>query len=298
MRRRQLLKTLSLAGLGLSVSTGRQFAADAKTAREIAVFTRFLEHLPADALGEAIAQLGVAGLEAPLRPGGHIEPDDLAEQLPAFAAELARHDLRVVIAASGINRADAAAEAQLRAAAAAGIRQYRMGYLHYDLSRPFKPQIADFTARLNDLAALNREIGIQGLYQNHRGRRFVGGPVWDIVGMLEDIDPADIGVAFDFAHATVEGQNAWEMHFHRALPHIGAVYFKDYRYQNGNWQACPLGRGAVDPRSAKLVDELLPATVPISLHVEYVRGGDDIAETLPAAMRENLATLHSWFEAE
>lgn len=290
------MKTMSLAGVGLSLTPTRPLASDARTAREIAVFTKFLEPLSAEALGEAIAPLGVAGLEAPLRRGGHIEPDELADKLPAFVEALARHDLRVVIMTSGLNKADAATERQLRAAAAAGIRQYRMDYLRYDLSKPLKPQIAGFTSQLEDLAALNREIGIQGLYQNHRGRNFVGGPVWDIVSMLEDIDPADIGMAFDFAHATVEGANAWEMNFRRALPHVAAVYFKDYRPDNRNWQACPLGQGAVDPRSAGLVNELLPPTVPISLHVEYVRAGDGVVERMLAAMREDLATLKTWLE--
>ena len=294
MDRRSFVGKASLVGLGF-LAGGKASAGEGKPVREIAVFTKYFEKLGFDQLAETIAPLGVAGLEAPLRKGGHIEPDELAEKLPAFVGALAKKGLEVVVMASSISGVDKAglAEKQLRAASKAGIRRYRLEHLRYDLSKPIKPQIADFKARLTDLAALNREIGIQGLYQNHRGKNYAGGPIWDMVGMLEDIDVKDLGLAFDFAHATVEGANAWEMNFHRALPHIGAVYFKDYRLQGKAQQACPLGEGMVNPLAGKLVTKLLPLEIPVSIHIEYVKGGDVVKDTV-AAMAKDLATLRKW----
>lgn len=251
-----------------------------------------MEKLPFDKLAKLIAPLGIAGLEAPLRKGGHIEPEEMAEKLPAFVVALAKQNLRVVIMASSINRADKAAETQLRAAAAAGITRYRLQHLRYDLSKPLKPQIADFKAQLTDLAALNKETGIQGLYQNHRGRNYVGGPIWDMVGILEEIDPKHLGLAFDFAHATVEGANAWEMNFLRAAPHIGAVFIKDYKLDGKTWSACPLGEGVVNPACGKLVSKTLPPEIPAVIHIEYQRGGD--LEGMVGAMRNDLATARKW----
>lgn len=277
------------------LSSGKSFAADAGEGREIAVFTKFLEKLSFEELAEAIAPLGVAGLEAPLRKGGHIEPIDMEAKLAGFVEALAKKDLKVVVMASSISSVDKAglAEKQLRAAAKVGIRRYRLEHLQYDLSKPIKPQLADIKARLTDLAALNREIGIQGLYQNHRGRSFVGGPIWDMVGILEDIDAKDLGMAFDFAHATVEGANAWEMNFHRALPHIGAVYFKDYKLAGKQWQACPIGEGVVNPLAGKLVTKLLPPEIPVSIHIEYVTGEDIVKDTVEA-MAYDFSTVRKW----
>lgn len=295
MDRRKFMGGMSLAGLGL-VAGGNVLGAEGKPAgREIAVFTKFLEKLSFDELAETIAQLGVAGLEAPLRKGGHIEPEDLVEKLPAFVAALAGKDLKVVIMASSISGVDKGglAEKQLRAAAKVGITCYRLEHLKYDLSKPIKPQVAEFKARLTDLAALNREIGIQGLYQNHRGNNYVGGPIWDMVEILEDINVKDLGMAFDFAHATVEGSNAWEMNFHRALPHIGAVYIKDYKHVGKNWIPCPLGQGMVNPQAGKLVTKMLPPEVPVSIHIEYIKGGDAVKDSV-AAMKSDLATVRKW----
>lgn len=294
MNRRSFVAKSSFAGLGM-LAGGRVLGAEEKSGREIAVFTKYLEKLSYDELAEVIAPLGVAGLEAPLRRGGHIEPAELAEKLPAFVEALGKKDLSVVIMASSIDGVDSKglAEKQLEAAAAAGIKKYRLQHLKYDLSKPMKPQIANFTAQLKDLADLNKEVGIQGVYQNHRGKNFVGGPIWDMVGMLEAVDMSEhLGLAFDFAHATVEGANAWEMNFRRALPHIGAVFFKDYKTDGKNWQACAIGEGAVDPQAGKLVSKLLPPEIPISIHVEYIRDGG--VEKTVAAMAKDIATVRNW----
>ena len=112
-----------------------------------------------------------------------------------------------------------------------------------------------------------------------------------MVGMLEDIDPKHLGLAFDFAHATVEGANAWEMNFLRALPHIGAIYYKDYRLEGKTWNPCPIGEGVVNPKSGKLVAKL-PPEVPIAIHIEYVRDGN-VAKTVEA-MKNDLATVRKW----
>lgn len=297
MNRRSFVSTASLAGLGLFA--GSSSASAAKTTvggREIAVFTKFLEKLSYDELAAAIAPLGITGLEAPLRKGGHIEPEELSEKLPRFVKTLGAKDLKVVIMASSINSVDrkGISEKQLRAASDAGVKKYRLQHLKYDLSKPIKPQMANFKAQLTDLAALNKETGIQGLYQNHRGSSYVGGPIWDMLEILEDIDPAHLGLAFDFAHATVEGTSTWEMNFHRALPHIGAVFFKDYKLVGKKWEACPLGQGAVNPKSGKLVSKMLPKDIPISVHIEYRKSGSDIVRKNIEAMSNDIATVKKW----
>ena len=59
--------------------------------------------------------------------------------------------------------------ALLKTLKSTGITHYRMAhyYLYYD--QPAKQQLANYHAQIRELAALNKEIGIQGLYQNHSG---------------------------------------------------------------------------------------------------------------------------------
>jgi sugar phosphate isomerase/epimerase len=272
MNRRSFVAKSALVGMGMMTGS-KSIAAEQASTREIAVFTKFLENLSFDELAATIAPLGVAGLEAPLRQGGHIEPEAMAEKLPALVEALTKKDLSVMIMASSIDSVDkkGLAENQLRSAAKVGIKRYRLQHLKYDLSKPIKPQVANFKAQLTDLAA----------------------PIWDMVSMLEEIDVRDLGMAFDFAHATVEGANAWEMNFNLAQPHIGAVYFKDYKLNGKKWEACPIGEGVVNPLAGKIVSQKLAIDIPISIHIEYVTGGDVVGATV-AAMNKDLATVREW----
>lgn len=295
MDRRQFLERSALA-LASSAALPVQ-AAETKSdaARPRSVFTKTLEALSADELGAKLAAIDVKAIEAPIRAGGHIAPRAVSEKLPAFVEGLKKHGVEIAILTSDVAQADKASESLLRSAASLGISRYRLTHYRYDLKKPVAPQLADIRAKLKDLAAMNRELGVQGQYQNHRGNNYVGGPIWDMVSALEGIDPADLGLAFDFAHATVEGANTWELNLRRAAPHIAAVYFKDYRLNGRQWDACPLGDGIVSPKSGALVRELLSAGTPVSLHVEYIGGtGAERAEKTFEAMKKDLATLEKW----
>jgi sugar phosphate isomerase/epimerase len=293
MHRRRFLELSAIAAASTAISQGAD--QPSKPTRPRLAFTKSLEHLPFDDLATKISALGFTGLEAPIRKGGHIDPKQAPDKLPLFVAALKKQNLDLTILTSDIVRADKDSETLLRTAVAQGIKRYRLGPYQYDLAKPIVPQLEDVRAQLKDLAAMNKELGIQGQFQNHRGNNRVGSPLWDLISALEGIDPAHLGIAFDFAHATVEGTNAWEITLRRAAPHIVAIYYKDYRLDGRQWNPCPLGEGCVNPKSGELVAKLLPPGTPISLHVEYIPGNtaDRDAATL-AGMKNDLATLNKW----
>lgn len=294
MQRRQFLGQSALALAAGAVATTTQAAGEAGVAtRPHLVFTKGLEKVPFDELAEKVAALGATGLEAPIRKGGHIEPEQAPDKLPEFVAALKKRKLELAILTSDITKADKGAEVLLHAAVAQGIRQYRLGPYFYDLKKPIAPQLEEVRAKLKDLAAMNKEIGIQGQFQNHRGNNRVGSPLWDLISALEGIDPAQLGIAFDFAHATVEGANAWELNLRRAAPHVVAVYFKDYKLQGREWMPCPLGEGCVTDKSAAVVKQVLPADIPFSLHVEYIEGDEKVPRIFEA-MKKDLVTAVKW----
>ena len=71
-------------------------------------------------------------------------------------------------------------EAMLRAAKSLGVERYRLGFYRYDLDHPILPQLAELQPVFRDIAAMNRDIGISGLFQNHSGATMVGATVWDL----------------------------------------------------------------------------------------------------------------------
>ena len=49
---------------------------------------------------------------------------------------------------------------------------------------------------MKELAELNRKYKIHGGYQNHAGPR-IGGPVWDLRELLQDLPPEFLGSQYD-----------------------------------------------------------------------------------------------------
>ena len=58
---------------------------------------------------------------------------------------------------------------------------------------------------MRELAELNEEHRICGMYHTHSGPGLIGGPVWDLWRLFQGLDPRWMGVNYAIGHATVEG---------------------------------------------------------------------------------------------
>ncbi len=293
--RRRFLGVSTAAALAPFVPRSSALGAEGGARHEFCTFTKALQPLSYEETAKAIAALGFDGIEGAVRPGGHVVPERIDEDLPKLVAALKAEGLAFTLMTSGINEVSAEqhSEKVLRAAADAGIKRFRMGYYKYDLKRPIRPQLDEFRPRLRDLVALCREIGIKPIYQNHSGKDYFGAPIWDLVELLSEHDPKDVGIAFDIGHATVEGGKAWPLHFAVARPYLDTVYVKEPTWHDNKIGWGPVGEGAVDRGFYKLLKES-GFDGPVSLHVEYLGHSD--AAIVPAvleATKRDFATLRS-----
>ena len=163
-----------------------------------------------------------------------------------------------------------------------------------------KYQLNDIIIQLKELAALNQEFGIIGVYQNHSGTDSVGAPVWDIYEILSSVQSDFMGCHFDIGHATVEGGMAWRINYERIKKFIKAVIVKDFKwsylenqYGEPNW--CPLGEGMINPEFFKLLKNS-SFDGPVTMHFEYhVPGEGEIRiKNLKAAMTRDCNVLRKW----
>jgi len=283
------------AAAAVMLTTGSGFAAESAKQRlrwPVCLFVKFLQSLSFADLARTVSEMGFQGIEATVRTGGQILPEQAVDELPQLVAALQTRQLEVTIMASSINRADQPlTEPVLRTAAKLGIKRYRMDYYRYDLSQPVALQLENFKSMVKDLAALNRELGIQAIYQNHSGARFVGASVWDLHFLLDGIPREQIGIAYDTQHAAVESGLSWPVLWNLVQPHLAAVYVKNAKWNGRSVQGIPLSEeGAMDPRIFSIMKKSL-FQGPVSLHVEYLPKGT-VAENL-AAIRADYQTLQS-----
>ncbi|MEN1678447.1 MAG: TIM barrel protein [Planctomycetota bacterium] len=292
-RRAFLSAAAAAAAAGLAPRNA--VAANATPPRpEICVFTKFLQSLSYDEMAAAVAEIGLDGVEATVRNKGHVLPERVEDDLPKHQEAITRHGLKTTMITTDVLDLDQPhSEKVLRTAASLGIKQYRMGFYRYDKNRGVREQLDEIGPRMRDVAALNRELGISAVYQNHSGAKYVGAPLWDLQSLLKDIPPSVIGNAFDIRHATVEGGLAWPLHYDLMKPHIGAVYVKDFKWVGKKPEHVPLGTGQVDSEFFKLHLATGPRC-PISLHIEYLKKGD--AQQNLAAIRRDFGVLKEWLD--
>ena len=295
------LSRRAFLGAAAALAASPAFGQD-KAAWKIGGFTKVLQDLSYEKTADAAVEIGWDGIECPVRAKGHVLPERVEEDLPRFVEALKAKNLEVLALATEIRGADEpTTEKVLRTAVKQGIRLYRLGGLKYKEGIPLLKQLEEFRARLKDVAALNRELGITGLYQNHSGNGYVGASIWDIVEMIRDFDPRHIGVHFDIGHATVESGLSWPTSFALVKERIGAVIVKDFYWTHKPGEGAktvwvPIGQGSIQPRFFGML-RASGFRGPITMQFEYpFEGGDGLESRLKALKQDNLK-VREWVKA-
>jgi sugar phosphate isomerase/epimerase len=292
--RRTFLRNLSATALASALPAA---AAEPKK-NTVCFFTKHLIGLSYDEIATLGAEAGFNGVESPIRPKGHIEPEKVVDELPKYIEALKKQGLEMTILTSGINEVskEQRTEEVLRTAAKLGVKRFRMNYYKYDLKQPIWEQLQAVRPKIKDLVALCKEIGIQPMFQNHSGKDYFGAPVWDIFSIMREYPAADFSFAYDILHSTCEGGLSWPLEFNLVKDHIGAAYFKDFKWDGRKLVTVPLGEGQVDPAYGKMLMKT-GYTGPISLHLEYLKGDPKDATVLKEfreAHLRDVKTLHGW----
>jgi sugar phosphate isomerase/epimerase len=297
LSRREFIAHAAIASATLATSAS-SFAADAASKKyKIITFTKPFRMLNADETAKLVAEVGWDGVELPVRAKDtQFTPAQADEQLPKFVDALRANGGREVsILTTDITEANAAAEKLLRLATRLGIKRYRLGFYRYANDKSIPQQLTEITAKLRDLAAMNKELGLNGGFQNHSGNGYVGAPVWDVWTMIHDLDARHIGFCFDIGHATLEAGQSWPTNFRLASSHLTAVFVKDFYWNKTDkgWAPkwCPLGEGSVSPKFfAQLKSSKFDG--PICQHNEYDMGNDEMS-----FYKRDFATLKKWLAA-
>lgn len=293
MKRRDFIKN-TLLSTGV-LTSGQLLAQENKSKPEIAIFTKPFQHLSYTDFSDLMAEIGISSVELPVRPKGHIEPEEVSEELPKMVEALKKNNLKISILASGINSINSpSVESTLKTAKALGIRQYRMNYFKYDLKKAIIPQLENFRAQVKDLVDLNKDLGVQAIYQNHSGTNYFGAPLWDLHWLLKSFDPKYIASAFDIGHATSDGGKSWQIQQKLLEPYIAAVYVKDPIWVNKKSSWVPLGEGQV---SRKFFDNVKKSGFggTYSLHVEYLSHKDHkLTPKFVEAFKKDIKVLKTW----
>ena len=281
MQRRNFIKTTSLVTAGISLAeTGMANSSmtGKSVKRPVCAFTKCLQFLSIDEVGQVMAKLGFDGADLCVRPAGQIEPKNVKSELPQAVKTFQKYGVEIPMMVTAItDPSEPYATETLQIAADSGIKYYRMGSLAYDFTKSIQQNLDGFKKNFENLARLNEKLGIHGGYQNHSGLH-VGAPVWDLYDLLKGVDPRYLGVQYDIRHAVTEGGYSWKLGMKRVAPWIRNIDIKDFvwgKTEKGDWkhQNVPLGEGMVNFDEFLKEYAMLKVEAPISIHYEYDLGG-------------------------
>lgn len=268
----------SLGGLqGTSVSFALE-AADKQP--EIAVFTKSFQAWSLPEVCRKFRELGVTGLDLTVRPGGHIEPGDIARKLPEADRIVRDEGLKIVQITSNVTTTDEYGRTLFETAGELGLRKIKLGYYRSKEVGQLQQQIKLVQQDLRKLVELGAANNVLPCVHIHSGL-YLPSHGTLLYLMLRDFEPGQIGAYVDSLHMSLEGgAGGWQQGLDLLAPWISLCAIKNYllttkpRDQAGQqrwgWKTAPLADGVSPlPDFVKTLKKL-DYHGPFSLHSEYL----------------------------
>jgi len=295
--RREFLKTTSATAAGVVISPHIIAGSAISGAKRdpICVFSKCLQFLDYEHIGETLALVGFDGADLSVRKGGHVLPENIKIDLPKAVKALQKSGMSVPMMVTDINGQDNQQTEQILGTASdLGVKFYRMGYLNYDKEKTIQANLDDHKKSIEKLEKINQKFGIHGSYQNHPGT-VVGAPLWDLYWLLKDSNPVNIGVQYDIGQAVMEGSASWPLALKLLSPWVKTTVIKDFEWQkkNGKWERTyiPLGNGMVDFDTYLKMYSGLGLSGPITVHYEYDLGGAQSGKKNPTMSLDEITVF-------
>ena len=265
----------------------------------ITIFSKIYQELKLnfEQAAELTADAGLDGIDCPVRPGGEIDPERAADDMPRYAEALRKRKTDMLLLTTGILGVSSPhTEEILRTAKKLGIRYYRLGQWFHKAGEPEAKLVGEIKAQLKDLAALNKEIGVCAMFQNHSpGKiKIAGGDLGELYEIVKDFDPDQIGVAFDLGHALVVHGNDWLPHFEKLKRHLSVAYVKDAKL---GARFVPFGQGDFSQTDYFTRLKRMGYRAPFSVHIEFdwsEKGKNKTRTALLKALKESAGVLRQW----
>jgi sugar phosphate isomerase/epimerase len=268
----------------------------------VAIFSKVYQELKLNFEQSAAvtAAAGLDGIDCCVRSKGEILPERAADDLPRYAEALSKQGVRMLLMTTGILGLDSPhAREILVSGKKLGVRYYRLGFWPLQPEIPANKRLDRIKSSLKDLAAMNRDLKVCALFENHssqpnRPGGYAGGNLDELYDIVKDFDPNQVAVAFDLGHAIITHGERWRKHFEKLKEHIRVVYIKDVRQPD---RFVPFGEGEFSRSGFFELLEKMNYDAPLSIHIEYswAAKGQKTQAALVETLKRNRRVLGDWW---
>ena len=244
---------------------------------QVVMFSKHLQELSVEEAGRAVKAIGLDGLDLTVRPGGHLQPDNVRETLPKAVEALKAVGAEVPMITTAVTDADETAQNTFAAAQECGIRHLKLGYWSYGGFGKLDENMANARAAIERIAQLAEERGVTACLHNHSGAHLTASGSL-VARLLKGLNPDAVGAYIDPGHLTLEGGlSGWKLAMDEMKDRIRLVAVKDFGWfreeSNGNtrWRQklVPLKEGVVRWKEAFECLRSLSFDGVVSFHSEY-----------------------------
>lgn len=241
------------------------------------MFSKKLIDYDFEGLARVLSDLGLDGVDLTVRPGGHISPESVSEELPRAVDVMSSHGLEVAMVTTAITSADEPnAKDVFRVASECGIRFLKLGYWSYRGFGNVSEQVGEVRGGLVGLSRLASEYGIVAGVHIHSGQ-YMTATAGLVSRLLEGLDTENVGAYIDPGHMVLEGGlSGWMIGMDLLRDVTRMVAVKDFGWemvpgQPKRWRVkhLPLSEGMVPWKEVFTYLRRMSFDGPISLHSEY-----------------------------
>jgi len=260
------------------------------------MFSKHLQELNFEQLGEAVAELGFDGVDLTVRPNGHIEPDQATQKLPHAVATLQRFRLSVpMITTHFTDPNEPFVKEVFTVAADCGVQFIKLGYWRYSTFGTLRALMDEVRRSLDGFAQLAERYGICVAVHTHSGAYLTASP-FVLAELLRPFDAQRVAAYADSGHLAVEGGlMGWQQGLEWLGEKVRVVGCKDFAWVNeqGSWRVkvVPVGDGIVQWRAFFRCLHQMGFDGLISVHSEYAGWN---AQQVIAQTRDDLQRLKAW----
>ncbi|MDA0659838.1 MAG: TIM barrel protein [Planctomycetota bacterium] len=219
-------------------------------------FTESFQAWPIPQVCAKFREIGLNGLDLTVRPGGHIEPEKVATELPLAVKSAKEHGIRISMLSTSIGDADANAEKILSVAGEHGIRRIKMGYHRYTRFGQLLEEMDESRRRIERIAKLAARFNVLPCVHIHSGALIPSGGSAAYL-LLRDVSPTEVGAYVDPMHMTIEGGiDGWRQGLDLLRPWIALSSLKNCIWTaNGRDE---FGQQRWSPKKCPLADGIAP----------------------------------------
>ena len=229
-RSRQVGAALAAGRLAVS-PVSADGAPVSKPAPKIAVFTKSFQDRAIPTLCQTFAKMGIDGLDLTVRPGGHIEPKDVAVELPLADKSARKAGLAIVQLTTSITADDRHARQILATAADLGIRRIKLGYFRYREFGTLAKQMAAVRGSIGRIVRLASRYRVLPCVHIHSGP-FIPSHGTMLYELIRDFAPSEVGAYVDPLHMTLEGgRDGWRQGLDLLAPWIALCSVKNFAWE-------------------------------------------------------------------